>query len=403
LLLFAGLINTPLVRAQSAGTTLPPPPAIAIANELLARHEYPAAIAKLAQVTSSRTYKDTVWAPEALYKTANIEEGLLHNHTAAMSAYNSLINSQNYQSLAYPDKAAAVVERKALAAKIDRLYSVSQGWRGFEWRFINFFVQLTGGKSYSYWFALVLISVVVRLLLTPLTIRQYKSMREMQRLSPYLKELQAKYKDNKEVLGPKTMELYKEHGVNPAAGCVPLLLQLPIFWFMYQCVFAYQYHFTAGTFLWIGSPLHARFPDVIAANLSQPDLLLLFLYSVSMYVTQRMMPQTDPTQAEMQKTTALMTSVFFFMFFQQYHYPSAFVLYWLISNLLSTATQMYFMRRGDKAPAGVVPVLPTDGGSNGSGTFDSGKVNGAARSMRSVQGTARGVIAPKVYPKKKRR
>jgi YidC/Oxa1 family membrane protein insertase len=229
-------------------------------------------------------------------------------------------------------------------------------------------------------------------------------MREMQRLSPYLKELQAKYKDNKEVLGPKTMELYKEHGVNPAAGCVPLILQLPIFYFMYQCVFAYQYHFTAGTFLWICGPMHARFPDLVGANLSQPDLVLLFLYSVSMYVTQRMMPQTDPNQAEMQKTTALMTSVFFFMFFQQYHYPSAFVLYWLISNLLSTVTQLYFMRRGNTTPPGAVIKLPSDGSRDGNGVVESnGNSNGSARSMRSVQGTARGVIAPKIYPKKKRR
>jgi YidC/Oxa1 family membrane protein insertase len=391
-----------IVLAQTGQSALPPPPAIAIADRLVQAHNYPAAVQKLSQVTSSHTYKDTVWAPEALYKTARIEEDLLHNHTAAMSSYNSLINSQNYQALNYPDKPAAIVERKALMTKIDRLYSISGGWRGFEWRFIDFFVKLTGATSYSYWLALVLISVIVRLLLTPLTIKQYKSMREMQRLSPLLKELQAKYKGNKEVLGPKTMELYKEHGVNPAAGCVPLILQLPIFYFMYQCVFAYQYHFTAGTFLWIGSPLHARFPDLIAANLSQPDLVLLFLYSVSMYVTQRMMPQTDPTQAEMQKTTALMTSVFFFMFFQQYHYPSAFVLYWLISNLLSTATQLFFMRRGDSTPPNAIINLPSDGGDKGTG-ISNGSSNGSARSMRSVQGTARGVIAPKVYPKKKRR
>jgi hypothetical protein len=179
---------------------------------------------------------------------------------------------------------------------------------------------------------------------------------------------------------------------------------------MYQCIRAYQYHFTRGTFLWIGSPLHTSFPDIIAANLSQSDQVLLLLYAVSMYVTQRMMPQSDPAQAEMQKTTALMMSVFFFMFFQQYHYPSAFVLYWLISNVLSTVTQMYFMRQGDVPPPGTVPILPRDGGPSGNPVFlSSGGKDGAprpgqsARTLRSVQGTPRGAITPKVYPKKKRR
>jgi YidC/Oxa1 family membrane protein insertase len=243
--------------------------------------------------------------------------------------------------------------------------------------------------------------------LTTLSIKQYKGMREMQRLQPYIKELQAKYKDNKEVLGPKTMELYKEHGVNPAGGCIPLLFQLPIFWFMYQCVRMYQYHFTDGTFLWIGSSLHAKFPDYVAANLSQPDQVLIVLYAASMYVTQRMMPQTDPTQAEMQKTTALMTSMVFFFIFSQGHYASAFVLYWLISNIFSTATQMYYMRQGDTTSPAAKTVMPSDGAvlvnsSNGASPSKNSN-NGSPRSMRSVQGTARGVIAPKVYPKKKRR
>jgi YidC/Oxa1 family membrane protein insertase len=391
---------------QTAATALPPPPALAIAKGLLAKHQYAAAVKKFSDISSSRTYRGTVWAPEAIYTVAHIQEDNLHDDNAAVASLQSLVNSQNYKSLDYPQKADVPAEITTLEGRIDKVNS-----KGIEWKFISFFVNLTGAKTYSYWLALVIISVVVRLILTPLTIKQYKSMREMQRLSPLLKELQAKYKDNKQVLGPKTMELYKEHGVNPAAGCVPMLLQLPIFYFMYQCVRAYQYHFTAGTFLWINPTFHARFPDIIGANLSQPDLVLLFLYAGSMYVTQRMMPQTDPTQAEMQKTTALMTSVFFFMFFQQYHYASAFVLYWLISNMLSTATQMYFMRRGDTTPPGTVVVMPSDGagGGNGNGSNGSsngathGKAEGSARSMRSVQGTARGVIAPKVYPKKKRR
>jgi YidC/Oxa1 family membrane protein insertase len=399
------VLSVATAYAQSA--SLPAPPALAIANGLIARHDYAGAVKKLNDIVTSRTYKDTPWAPEALYQQAHVEVDLIHNKTAGMLAYNNLVNNQDYDSIDYPQKALVPIERLALEKRIDVANSSD-----FRYKFIDFFVRLTGSKTYSYWLALVFISIAVRLLVTPLTITQYKSMKEMQRLQPLLKELQAKYKDKKEELGPKTMELYKEHGVNPAAGCVPLLLQMPVLWFIYQCVQKYQYHFSAGTFLWIGSPLHKLFPAFVAENLSQQDMVLLLLYAVSMYVTQRMMPATDPAQAEMQKTTALMTAAMFFIFFQNYHYPSAFILYWLISNILSTATQMYFMRRGDTTPAGTVVVMPPDGDtgphSGGGSSRNGGPVllgpsNGSTRTMRSVQGTQRGVISPKIYPKKKRR
>jgi YidC/Oxa1 family membrane protein insertase len=413
LLAVAGLfaLASGKVFAQAQSATLPQPPAISIAQHLIDRHQYASAVKKLGDVVSSASYKGTAWAPASIYETAHIEEDDLHDNNAAIASFDKLINSTDYQAMNYPGRSTVVAERKALATKIDSINSRSLVWGFFPgYQFIKFFVSMTGAKSYSYWLALVIISVAVRLLLTPLTIKQYKSMREMQRLQPLMKDLQAKYKDQKDVLGAKTMELYKEHGVNPAAGCVPMLLQMPIFFLMYQCIRAYQYHFTAGTFLWICPYMHHQFPALIAANLSQADQILLFLYAGSMYVTQRMMPQTDPAQAEMQKTTAAMTSIFFFMFFQQYHYPSAFVLYWLISNILSTATQLFFMRRGDTPPPGTIPVLPSDGdssflnGKSGNGTLiKEGAGSGSARTMRSVQGTSRGVIAPKVYPKKKRR
>jgi hypothetical protein len=156
----------------------------------------------------------------------------------------------------------------------------------------------------------------------------------------------------------------------------------------------------------------------------EPDYALLLLYCVSMYVTQRMMPASDPSQAEVQKTTALMTSVFFFWIFQSYHFASAFVLYWLISNILSTMTQMYFMHKGLIPPRGAMASFPADG-DKGVDDFR----NGNGKSPRTPQtsgggaaafldapaggddrkhyagkpGTAKGTISPRVYPKKKKR
>lgn len=392
------------------------------ASTLRVKGQYQLAIDELNLLAN--TYKNTPDAAEALYTEAQIYEHDVHWIDHESTALTLLTNlEKQYRGVDYPDKAKVPGERVVVGRTIDYFYAHSERSHWYTlyipykdlYALMNWFVNLTGARSYSYWVALLLISVVVRLVLTPLTIKQYKSMSEMKRLQPLIKELQTKYKDDKQQLTSRTMDLYKEHNVNPAGGCVPLLIQMPIFSAMYWAVRVYQYHFTGGTFLWIGSPLSHHFPDFLAPNLGQQDIPLLLLYSASMYVTQRMMPATDPQQAEMQKTSALMMSVFFFIMFVNYNFPSAFVLYWLISNILSTGTQMYFMKKGDIAPPGTAPMLPSDGdisnGKNGNGSKaapllpnGSTKKIAGANGEKEPEGTAKGVIAPKkVHPKKKKR
>ena len=125
---------------------------------------------------------------------------------------------------------------------------------------LDSFIGLTGRHAYSYATALLLISVVIRLFLTPLTLKQYRGMAEMQRLQPHIKELNKKYEKDAAEKNKRMMALYKEHNVNPLGGCLPTLLQLPIYWGMYQLVVLNQYNFTHGTFLWIGSRLADMFP-----------------------------------------------------------------------------------------------------------------------------------------------
>ena len=88
---------------------------------------------------------------------------------------------------------------------------------------------LTGKKpGFSYWFAIIMLTVIIKLATTPLTKAQFKSMKEMQVIAPLIKEIQAKHKGDQKVIGEKTMELYKEHKINPFASCLPLLVQMPI-------------------------------------------------------------------------------------------------------------------------------------------------------------------------------
>lgn len=112
--------------------------------------------------------------------------------------------------------------------------------------------SLTGFGSYGA--AIILLTIVVKMCLYPLTVKQIKSMKAMQELSPKMKKLQEKYKDNPQLMQQKIGELYKDAGVNPLAGCLPLLIQMPILMGMYYSLFNFQYPSPeAAQFLWLPS------------------------------------------------------------------------------------------------------------------------------------------------------
>ncbi|MEN6521216.1 MAG: YidC/Oxa1 family membrane protein insertase [Armatimonadota bacterium] len=210
---------------------------------------------------------------------------------------------------------------------------------------------------FSYWFAIILLTVIVKILITPLTKAQFKGMKDMQRIQPLVKELQAKYKDDQRVLGEKTMQLYKDEGVNPLAGCLPILIQMPILILVYTMIRYYEQQFAHGTFLWIGwKPVEHLFNVPIlnhpvwltAANLAQPDLILLVLYTISMVISQRI-SIVDPTQAEQQKAMSIMMPVMFFFIIG--YLPSAFVFYWLTFNILQTWQQYHIIHGPQQAEA----------------------------------------------------
>lgn len=245
----------------------------------------------------------------------------------------------------------------ALETEIDARNSHS-----FNYQLVNSLVRATGSvPAFSYWFALILIAVIVKGLTFPLTLRMYKSQREMQRIQPHMKALQEKYKNDKVAQQQKMMELYKEHGVNPMASCFPMLIQLPFMIWVYNTIRLYEYHFAKGTFLWIGPSLGHRFPGLIAANLAQFDVLLLVLYAGSNYLTMKLTPATDPTQAAQQKQMSIMMTVMMFYMFWMYKWSGAFILYWLALNAISAVQQyVYIYKPNRHGAAGGVSVLPAE-------------------------------------------
>ncbi len=253
----------------------------------------------------------------------------------------------------------AVVYQQRVETRLD---DTNRGM--LRYQIIDFLVNLTGAKpAFSYWFALVLVAVIVKILITPLTKAQFKSMKEMQKISPLIKEIQEKHKGDQAEIGKRTMDLYKEHGINPLMGCLPLLAQFPVLLAVYAMIQSYEIHFAQGTFLWIGwEPLVHKWSWtwlvqspiwVTGKNLAEPDLILLLLYTASMIVSQRI-SIVDPTQAEQQKMMSIMMPVMFFFIIGGF--PSAFVFYWFIFNVLTTWQQYHIIHGGPTAEQAAAPV-----------------------------------------------
>lgn len=179
----------------------------------------------------------------------------------------------------------------------------------------------------NYGLAIIFMTIVIKLILFPITQKQLKSMRVMQEMQPKLKYYQEKYKDNPEMMQKKVMELYQQYGVNPLSGCLPLLIQMPIFIAFYQSLYNFKFVEEAHAgFLWI-------------PNIGQPDpyLILAVLAGLTTYWQQKvsMVQSNDPTQ----KTMLYFMPVF--MAFIAYKLPAGLPLYWVMFNTLGIMQQLY--------------------------------------------------------------
>jgi YidC/Oxa1 family membrane protein insertase len=211
---------------------------------------------------------------------------------------------------------------------------------------MDFLVSVTGrNPAFSYWLAILIFTIVVRLLLWPLSKAQYESSQKMMALQPRMKELQQKYKDKPEELNRRVLQLYKEAGVNPFGCGFNMFVQMGILIILYGIIRDYQFQFQNGHFLWIGSSLSRQYPQFLAPNLAMPDKPLLLLYAVSMFLSQKltMIPNPDPAQQQSQQMIAIMMPLMFLFILQTF--PSAFTLYWLLFNIFTTVQQLLIMKK----------------------------------------------------------
>ncbi len=177
--------------------------------------------------------------------------------------------------------------------------------------------------------AIILLTVLVKLVLYPLSAASYRSMANMRRVAPQMKRLQERYADDRQKLSQEMMALYKKEQVNPLGGCLPMLLPMPIFLALYWVLFESVELRHAPFMLWID--------DLSAMD---PYFVLPLLMGASMYLMQLMSPAVgDPMQQRMMRLMPIMFTVLFLFF------PAGLVLYWLVNNVLSMAQQWYVMRQ----------------------------------------------------------
>lgn len=258
---------------------------------------------------------------------------------------------------------------------------------------LSTFLAPSSGPAWG--LSIVLLTISVRLLLFPLFVKQIKSQRRMQELAPKIKELQGKHKGDRETLNTELMKLYKDHGANPISGCLPLILQLPVFFALFRTMNefrpkhgAFQAKFGLSSQLLeqgahakiFGAPISAAFNSSAgllhqlggnSTNVRIVAATMIVVMGASTFYTQRQMMARnapgDAQQAQVQKVLLYVLPLSFAFF--GFSFPVGVLLYWLTTNIWSMGQQAWVIKRMPPVvPGGGGPPLPRrSGGPDGKG------------------------------------
>jgi YidC/Oxa1 family membrane protein insertase len=219
---------------------------------------------------------------------------------------------------------------------------------------VDFLVNLTGARPWlSYWLACFIMAAFVRICIWPFAAKQYAWGRQVSQLKPYLEELKKANTDKKtgKIKDPQqyqqdTMQLYKEYGINPLAGCGPMFIQMPFFLIIYQFMLMYRFEFTKGHFLWIQPSAGSFLGLPLAPNMGERDIWIVVVYTITMVGSTLLTPVSDPSNARNQRLIGVGMSLFFSItIFFWPTVPSAFIIYWIFANLLGTSQALYAYSR----------------------------------------------------------
>ncbi|MEO1193023.1 MAG: membrane protein insertase YidC [Pseudomonadota bacterium] len=304
-----------------------------------------------ARFTNRRSGAEDVYQTDMAYDPVDVPPGVMEEHSFRL-----------YAGAREPN----LIDRYNDEYGIDKFYlAVDYGWIFFLARPIYLALNWFHGLVGNFGVAILLLVVCVRILLFPLANKAYKSMAKMRKLQPRMLELRERYKEDKPRFQKEMMGLYKKEGANPVAGCLPMLLQIPIFIALYNVLY--------GTILMRHAPFFGWIQDLSAPDPTSwmnlfgllpyeiPNLGLLGFFSlgiwpllmgISMWAQYKLNPQpTDPLQA---KIFAWMPVVFTFMLG---HFAAGLVIYWAWNNLLSMGQQVIIMRRQGIPIGGKMPPI----------------------------------------------
>jgi len=214
-------------------------------------------------------------------------------------------------------------------------YTVDYGWLTIIASPLFWILSKIEGVVHNWGVAIILLTVMIKLAFYPLSAASYRSMAHMRELAPRLQRLKEQYGDDRQKMQVAMMELYKTEKINPMGGCLPILVQIPVFISLYWVLLGSVEMRHAPFMLWIH--------DLSAID---PYYVLPILMGATMIIQTRLNPTpTDPVQAKVMMIMPIVFSVFFFFF------PAGLVLYWLVNNVLSIAQQWHINRSTERATA----------------------------------------------------
>ncbi|WP_108652869.1 membrane protein insertase YidC [Dongshaea marina] len=281
-------------------------------------------------------YFATVWvAPEAqgtneLYSRFNRSDdaaivGYTGPQTTIAANSDATLKSEMWLGPKYQNEMAKVAPHLDL--------TVNYGWLWFIAQPLFKLLKLIQSFVSNWGVAIIIITLIVRGLMYPLTKAQYTSMAKMRLLQPKMAALKERFGDDRQKLSKAMMEMYKKEKVNPLGGCLPLVIQMPIFLALYWVLMGSVELRHAPFMLWIHD-----------LSVKDPYYVLPILMGISMFIIQKMSPTTvtDPTQQKIMKFMPMIFTVFFLWF------PAGLTLYWLVSNLVTITQQTIIFRQLEK-------------------------------------------------------
>ncbi len=263
---------------------------------------------------------------------------------------------------------------------------------------------------YSWGFAIILFTLIIKLVTLPLTVTQIRGMQAQRDIQPKIQELQKKYGKDREKLSQEQMKLYKEAGVNPLSGCLPLLVQMPILFGLYAALVALGPNLADARFFWIpdlGFPQYSKGLSWIGEAFGRGDyytliayLILPILLVVTQFVMQKWMtpatPDTGGQSANMTKQIGLMMTFMFGFFTLQV--PAGLSLYWVTSNLLQMLQQWLIT----DARFGLAPAAASAGGGAQVDAAPAERTNGSSPAPAVASDEPAAVAAKPRTPKRRR-